>query len=216
MSRILKYDIPGEDWRLEPEAARRLVRERGWLALFAGLAPPPKRLILDVGFGRGEFLMGLARAEPESGFLGIEISFKRTLKMARRLARSEVRNVRLIEASAQQAVLLLPPNSVACCWINFPDPWPKKRHHRRRLIAPAFVGDLARRLEPHGLIHVATDHDPYAEQAGAVLAAESRLENVYAPEPFRSSVPGRQRTAYEAEWLAQGRSLRFFSYRRIE
>lgn len=215
MSRVLKYNIPGEDWRLTPETARRRVDEGGWPALFAGPAPPPKRLILDIGFGRGEFLMALARGAPESSFLGIEISFKRALKMARRLARSEVRNVRLVEASAQQVVALLPPNSVACCWINFPDPWPKKRHHRRRLIEPSFVGDLAGRLEPEGLIHIATDHCEYAEVAEAVLAAESRLENVYAPERFRSSVPGRQRTAYESEWLAQGRSLRFFSYRRI-
>jgi tRNA (guanine-N(7)-)-methyltransferase len=216
VTRALKYDIPGEDWRLPVEAARRRVRERGWPSLFVPELPSPKRLVVDIGFGRGEFLWDLAQSEPESGFLGIERSFKRVLKMARRLARSELRNVRLVETPAQVAVAeLLPPESVACAWINFPDPWPKKRHHRRRLIGPAFVADLAARLEPHGLLHVATDHREYAEVVDAVLAGEPRLENAYAPLPYRTEVTGRRPTAYELEWRAEGRPLRFFCYRRV-
>jgi tRNA (guanine-N7-)-methyltransferase len=215
VSRVLKYDIPGDDWRLTLQEAGGRVRQRGWPELFAPGLASPKRLVVDIGFGRGEFLLQFARGEPESGFLGIERSFKRVLKMARRLARYEVRNVRLIESAAERVVTdLLPPESVACCWINFPDPWPKKRHHRRRLIAPAFVRDLASRLEPTGVLHIATDHVEYAAVIDGILNAEPRLENAYAPMRYRTEVPGRSPTAYETEWRAQGRALRFFCYHR--
>jgi tRNA (guanine-N7-)-methyltransferase len=215
VTRRLKYDIPGADWRLPPECVRERVRESGWPGIFAPDLSAPARLVVDVGFGRGEFLMGLARSEPDTGFLGIEVSFKRLLKMARRLARTELRNVRLVGCTAERVVgELLPEGSVSCFWINFPDPWPKKRHHRRRLIDAKFVGDLASRLQPGGALHIATDHLEYAEVVGALLAGEPLLENLYAPEPFRVEVPGRSQTAYEVEWRAQGWPPRFFAYGR--
>ena len=192
MSRKLKFDIPGSDWRVRPDAIRELGLER----LYAPALASPLRLVVDVGFGRGEFLMELARADPTTAFLGIEYSFKRVLRMARRLARSDLVNVRLVEATAELVVgERLPEASVACFWINFPDPWPKKRHHRRRLIQRGFVRALARRLVAGGELHVATDH-------------------AYAPERFRPRVNGRPPTAYELEWRAEGHSFRFFSYRR--
>jgi tRNA (guanine-N7-)-methyltransferase len=215
VTRRLKYDIPGADWRLPPERVRERVRESGWPGIFAPDLGGPARLVVDVGFGRGEFLMGLARSEPDTGFLGIEVSVKRLLKMARRLARTELRNVRLVGCTAERVVgELLPEGSVSCFWINFPDPWPKKRHHRRRLIDAKFVGDLASRLQPGGVLYIATDHLEYAEVVGAVLAGEPLLENLYAPEPFRVEVPGRPQTAYEVEWRAQGWPPRFFAYGR--
>lgn len=211
MSRRLKLDIPGSDWRVPPDA----IDERGLEDLFgAGLAVP-LRLVVDVGFGRGEFLMGLAEKQPETAFLGIEYSYKRVLKMARRLARRELRNVRLIEAPAEQLVQQrLPDASVHAFWINFPDPWPKKRHHRRRLIQPPFVQAVARCLAPGGLLHVATDHAEYAEWIDGVLGAQPQLENLYAPEPSAREEPDRAPTAYELGWRAEGRSLHFFRYQR--
>ena len=217
MSRSLRYDIPGEDWRVDFEAALgRVGSASGWAGLFADSLPFPKRLVVDLGFGRGEFLLDLATREPESGFLGVEHSFKRVLKMARRLARTEMRNVRLIEATAERVVgQLLPRDSVSQFWINFPDPWPKARHHRRRLVAPKFVGALASRLEPGGTVDVGTDHLEYAEVVEETLSAEPRLENAFAPKRFATKVPGRMPTAYELEWRAEGRSMHFFRYRRV-
>jgi tRNA (guanine-N7-)-methyltransferase len=213
VGRALKYDIPGPDRRVVPEE----VREKGWAALFAPDLAAPFALVVELGFGRGEFLLDLAARAPEVAHVGVEVSRKRVLKLARRLARLPLGNVRLVCAPAELAVReLFAAASVSGVWINFPDPWPKKRHHRRRLIQPPFVAELAERLAPGGELHVATDHVGYAEQIDAVLAAESRLVNVFAPAAFVSEVPGRMRTAYELEWRAEGRPLHFFDYRRRE
>jgi tRNA (guanine-N7-)-methyltransferase len=211
VSRRLRYDVPGPDWRLGLEDARA----KGWEALFAPHLAPPLRIVLEIGFGRGEYLMELARRAPEVAHVGVEISWKRVLKMARRLARSELANVRLVHASGEQLLRdAIAPASLEAIWINFPDPWPKKRHHRRRLLQPALASALAERLVVGGMLHVATDDRAYAEHIDAVLAAEPRLENAFAPDRWRSEVPGRTPTAYELEWRAEGRALHFWAYRR--
>jgi tRNA (guanine-N7-)-methyltransferase len=217
VSRRLKYDLQGPDWRLAPEE----LAARGPAACFsrasgAGGRSAPPRLVVDLGFGRGEFLLGLAEKDAEGCYLGVEVSFKRVLKLARRLARAGTANVRLVQATAQQVVgECLPEGAVDCFWINFPDPWPKKRHRRRRLLQPDFVRALVRCLAPGGLLHVATDHVDYAELIDQVLAAEPGLANENAPERFRREVGDRAATAYELEWRAEGRPLHFFTYRRV-
>jgi tRNA (guanine-N7-)-methyltransferase len=216
MTRALRFDIPGVDWRISAED----VRAKGWDALFTGegetaAATASRRFVVEIGFGRGEFLLGLAQAEPATRFVGVEYSFKRVLKTARRLARTELCNVRLLQETGEFVVQeLLPDASVDEFWINFPDPWPKKRHARRRLLRPAFVHAAARRLRPGGRLHVATDDAAYAEEIDLALAAEACLENLLAPERFAREVPGRARTAYEIEWRSEGRPLHFFTYRR--
>jgi tRNA (guanine-N7-)-methyltransferase len=211
VSRRLKFDIPGPDLRVD----RDQVREKGWEALFADDLPRPFPMVVEIGFGRGEFLRQLAALRPQVAHVGVEVSFKRVLKLARRLARSGIRNIRLVEGTGEETVReLLPESSVETFWINFSDPWPKKRHHRRRLIQPPFLRDLAVRLQPGGRVEIATDHEDYAEWIERVLAAEPLLENIHTPQPFLREVPGRMRTAYQIEWLREGRSLCFWSYRR--
>jgi tRNA (guanine-N7-)-methyltransferase len=211
VARHLKFDIPGPDRRVGFEE----LRDQGVAAAFAADVAEPLPLVVEIGFGRGEFLLALAAERPERAFLGVEYSGKRVLKMARRVARSGLANLRLIQASGEDVVQeLLAPGSVETFWINFPDPWPKKRHHRRRLIQPAFVAALALRLVPGGALQVATDDVAYAEWIAEVLAGEPRLENALAPAPFAREVPGRKATAYELEWRAEGRPLHFFTYRR--
>lgn len=210
MSRRLKYDIPGPDRRVAIEDARA----KGWEALFPE-QPRPLRLVLEIGFGRGEFLADLAARAPEVAHVGVEVSWKRVLKMARRLARGELANVRLVHGLGEQVVAeAIAPGSLDAAWINFSDPWPKKRHHARRLVQPALVAALAERLRPGGVLHVATDDVGYAEHIDAVLAAEPRLANDFAPDRWRAEVPGRTPTAYELEWRAEGRPLHFWAYRR--
>ncbi len=211
MTRRLKLDIPGVDWRVSlVEAATK-----GWPALFEGEVAAPLPLVVELGFGRGEFLLDLASRNPRTAFVGVEVSFKRTLKMARRLARTPLCNVRLIEGFAEEVVReALPDASVACFWINFPDPWPKLRHARRRLLKPPLAELLSRRLVPGGALRVATDDPDYAEWIDGVLGGATELENRHAPEPFLRQEEGRMPTAYELEWRALGRPLYFFHYAR--
>jgi tRNA (guanine-N7-)-methyltransferase len=103
---------------------------------------------------------------------------------------------------------------VRAFWVNFSDPWPKKRHHKRRLLQPAFVRELATRLAPGGALEVATDDPSYAEWIDAVLAGEALLENALAPSPHVREMPGRPATAYEQEWRGKGRIPYFWTYRR--
>jgi len=210
-SRRLDREIPGPDRRVSsPE-----VLEKGWEAIFAPDLAPPLRLVVEIGFGRGEFLVDLAERRPETAIVGIEVSHKRAHKMARRLARLELGNVRLLAERAERAVEeLFAPGSVAEFWINFSDPWPKKRHHKRRLIQRGFVADLARRLAPGGELQIATDDPGYAEWIDAILADEPRLENAHAPAPHVREVSGRLRTSFEQEWRGKGRIPYFWTYRR--
>ena len=211
MSRALKYDIPGEDWR----RTSLDLADLGVPGLFPAGADAPKRFVLEVGFGRGEFLLELARREPETAFIGVEVSYKRVLKMARKVAVAGLENVRLLEGRGE--VILGELVGDACLdevWVNFSDPWPKERHAPRRVIQSGFVAHVARALNPDGVFHVATDDPTYAQQIHAVLSSEPALVNEFPEQSWRTEVPGRIRTGYEEDWLREGRSLFFFDYRR--
>jgi len=210
LARRLNHEIPGTDWRLPSTEGEGSAPD--WSAHFGSDAP----LVVEIGFGRGEFLMELAGQSPETPHLGIEYSAKRALKLARRLARSELQNVRLVQARAEEVISnALPSESVASFWINFPDPWPKKRHFKRRLIQPEFVVLLARRLVPGGMLEIATDHSAYAEWIDEILRNAQGIVNLHAPRPWRPDAPpGRKPTAYELKWRALGRNFHFFSYQR--
>ena len=159
MSRTLKYDIPGDDPRVSVDDAA----EKGWAGIFGASSASgtsgdevPKR-VLEIGFGRGEFLLAMAAAAPEVEFLGIEVSFKRTLKMARKVARAGHKRVRLIEAPGESAIQrIFEPRQLDAIWVNFSDPWPKVRHGHRRVVRPDFAANVARVLAPGGHLYVAT------------------------------------------------------------
>jgi len=232
MGRSLKHEIPGDDPRVsfdeiagsgwEPLFARARERARAREAEDAGSASgvelgagdtSARRRVLEVGFGRGEFLLALAASEPASEFVGIEVSWKRGLKMARKVARARLANVLLAVGRGEDALGdLFESRSLAEIWVNFSDPWPKARHAERRLISPSFVARAARALAPGGSLFVATDDVPYAHQIDESLAGEKSLENRYAPLAFLPEVPGRMRTGYEAQWRAESRPLHFFAY----
>ena len=110
----------------------------------------------------------------------------------------------------------IPNGSVERVYVNFPDPWPRRCHGPRRLIEPRFVRQLARKLATGGSLHLATDHPDYAEVIGSVLAGERLLENVSASTPYRCERPDAVPTTYQRAWDAQGRSCRFFHYRRVK
>ena len=212
MSRTIQREIPGNDCRVWPEEVRR----SGWSKLF-GLPVVTLRLHVDIGFGNGEFLTELARRDPGRAVVGIELSFKRVLKVARRLSHSDLRNVRLLGVDAAWAVReAFEDESVESFWINFPDPWPKRRHRCRRFVEPAFVAELSRRLMIGGSLHVATDDPEYATAIRTALAGEPLLENA----PALTAHQGEQRafppTAFERVWTAKRRRCFFFEHRRVK
>lgn len=133
-------------------------------------------LEVDVGCGKGRFLLARCRAFPETNFLGIERREKRTLSVHRKLEREGVTNVRLLRLEAAYVVEeLIPPLSVAAYYIFFPDPWPKRRHHRRRLFSPPFMQALHRTLLNAGGLNIATDYEEYFLAMRAQLRADPRF-----------------------------------------
>jgi tRNA (guanine-N7-)-methyltransferase len=146
-------------------------------ALFGRSAPT----VLEIGFGMGETTAAIAAARPDVDFLGVEVFLAGVGALLKRIGELRLSNVRIIHHDAVDVVReMMSPNSLAGVHVYFPDPWQKKRHHKRRLIAQPFVGLLASRIAPGGYLHCATDWEDYAQQMLAVLSEETQLVNAHA------------------------------------
>ncbi len=143
--------------------------------------------ILEIGCGMGETTAVIAAAHPQNDYLGIEVHTPGVGSLLKEIALRELTNLRVVQHDAVEVVRdMLPEGALAGIHIYFPDPWPKKRHHKRRLIQPPFVALLASRLAPGGYIHCATDWEEYAQQMLEVLGGEPLLQNTaaaFAPRP---------------------------------
>jgi len=155
-------------------------------ALFGRHAP----LVLEIGFGMGETTAAIAQALPDVDFLCVEVFVAGIGALCKRIDEHGLKNIRIVQGDAVELLARLPHDLLAGVHVFFPDPWPKARHHKRRLIAQPFVGRLARRIAPGGYLHCATDWDDYARQMLAELGAEPALRNAhpdasegYAPHP---------------------------------
>lgn len=179
-------------------------------AAFGGEAP----LVLDIGFGDGEALAIQAQQQPQRHFLGVDVHRPGVGRLLRRLAAAELDNVRVCIGDANDVLQRLPDAAVAGVQVYFPDPWPKKRHHKRRLLQPSFVELVARKLQPDGILHLATDWEDYAQQMFATCTAVPVLENVAAPERFVPRPASRPLTKYERRALAAGRGIADLQFRR--
>jgi len=152
-------------------------------AVFGRAAP----CILEIGFGMGEGLAEVAAAHPENDYIGVEVHTPGVGALLKQIGEHGIANVRVIQHDAVEVLTgMLVPDSLDGVHVFFPDPWHKKRHHKRRLIQAPLVKLLASRIRPGGYIHLATDWQEYAEQMLAVLTAEPLLKNTvsdYAPRP---------------------------------
>ncbi len=155
---------------------------------------------VDLGCGKGRFLLARAGNHPETNFLGIDRMLRRIRKVDRKVVGAGLTNVRLFRMEAYYAVsYLLPPDSIAAYYILFPDPWPKAKHHAHRLFNRRFIDALDRTLKPGAAIHVATDHLPYFEEIYEVMRAEHRrFEEIPAWEPIDE-----ERTDFELLFLGR-------------
>jgi tRNA (guanine-N7-)-methyltransferase len=143
--------------------------------------------ILEIGFGMGETTAAIAEAMPECDFLAVDVHAPGVGSLLKRVDERGLTNVRVVQHDAVEVLAhMIPPHSLSAIHIFFPDPWPKKRHHKRRLLQPAFVHELALRLRPGGYLHIATDWEDYAAAILATLTAEPLLANTargYADRP---------------------------------
>jgi len=137
--------------------------------------------VLEIGFGMGETTAAIALARPDVDFLCVEVFAAGIGALCKRIDEMALSNVRIIQQDAVAVVRdMLPPDALAGVHIYFPDPWPKARHHKRRLIAQPFVARLSSRIKRGGYLHCATDWQNYAEQMLDVLAHEPQLRNLHA------------------------------------
>ncbi len=144
-------------------------------------------VVLEIGFGMGDATAQIATTRPDTDFIGVEVHEPGVGALLKRIGEQGLGNLRIVQHDAVEVLeQMIAPASLAGVHIFFPDPWHKKKHHKRRLIQPAFVSRLVTRLAPGGYLHCATDWQPYAEQMLEVLGAEPGLRNTaegYAPKP---------------------------------
>jgi tRNA (guanine-N7-)-methyltransferase len=144
-------------------------------------------VIAEIGFGMGETTAAIAAENPHNDYLAIEVHTPGVGSLLKLIEERGLGNIRIVQHDAAEVLRdMVPPRGLAGVHIFFPDPWPKKRHHKRRLLQPAFATLVADRLQPGGYLHFATDWQDYAEQALGVLAAIPALRNTaedFAPRP---------------------------------
>ncbi len=170
--------------------------------LFGRSAPK----VLEIGFGMGETTAEIARSHPENDYLGIEVHTPGVGALLKRIGELSLANLRIIQHDAAEVLRdMIRPGSLSGVHIFFPDPWPKKRHHKRRLIQPQLASLLARSLAPGGYLHVATDWEDYALQILEVLSNEPALANT--AERFAPRPESRPLTKFERRGLTLGHEV---------
>jgi tRNA (guanine-N7-)-methyltransferase len=171
-------------------------------SLFGRVGP----LVLEIGCGMGEAMLAMAAGDPGRDYLGVDVH---TPGLGAMLARAEIDGIRNLAVARGDAVELLrhgvEPASLEAIHVFFPDPWPKARHHKRRIIRPEIVALMRDRLRPGGVLHTATDWVHYAEQMLDVLTADPGLRNASDGYALRPS--GRPLTKFERRGVAAGRSI---------
>jgi len=174
-------------------------------AIFGRAAP----LVVEIGSGMGETTAAIAKARPEVDFIAVEVHVPGVGSLLNRIAREELVNLRVIRHDAVEVLeRMIDDASLAAIHLFFPDPWPKKRHHKRRLVQPEFAALAARKLAPGGVVHAATDWPDYAGHMEAVFSAEPLLEKAE-----RGFTP-RPQTKFETRGRRLGHPIRDLYYRR--
>jgi tRNA (guanine-N7-)-methyltransferase len=174
------------------------------------LFPMLRPLEVEIGSGDGSFLVQYAQAHPERNFLGVERLFGRLRKIDRKGRRAQLANLRVMRIEAAYFLeYLLPASSVRALHIYFPDPWPKRKHRKNRLINAAFPELAHQVLEPNGFVYLRTDDQDYFEQMISVFAGDTRFQIVDTPAELAMIV-----TDFEREFNQRGTATRAMAYQR--
>ena len=195
------YGVPDSPQVADPEA------------LFGRRAP----LAAEIGIGGGEAVMALARNHPDWDWLGIDVFAPGIGKLLLRLEQEPLPNLRAVKDDAVAFLAeRLPARALDAVYVFFPDPWPKARHHKRRLIQAPFLDLLAERMAAGGELFLATDWADYAEWMVAELEAHPAFANVHGPGAFAPRCPDRPPTKFEARGEGRGHAVFDLHYRRAE
>jgi len=181
-----------------------------WSAIFESMRP----LVIEIGFGNGNYLLHLAESRPDFNIVGFEISNQSLEKAERKISHARRHNAAVVYGRGESALHhLFTPGSLREVHVNYPDPWFKTRHAGRRLIQRDTLDAITSRLEPGGYFYLATDIRDYAEMAHALLQNTPGLTNTLAS-PWGDTMPGRITTKYEEKGYREGRPGHFFVYQR--
>jgi tRNA (guanine-N7-)-methyltransferase len=193
-------NLPRENWRDSSWVpTSNLFEPYDWEELFGNTHP----VEVELGAGDGGFILEKARREPERNFFALERLLGRARKMAKRAPERGLVNFKILRLeSAYFIERLCPPGSVEVVHIMFPDPWPKKRHHKHRLIQPAFLGQLARVLKPGGEVRFTTDHEAYFQWAREHWSASPGWKSF-----GNWDAEGDPRTDFEQGFITEGREF---------
>jgi tRNA (guanine-N7-)-methyltransferase len=195
--------------RLDPE---RSLAGLDWTTIFGNDHP----VEVEIGIGKGRFLLAAAEARPDVNHLGVEWANEFLRIAETRATKRGLANVRFVRVDARELVArAFPPASVRALYVFYPDPWPKKRHHKRRFFQPATVDAVARFLTAEGRLHVATDHAEYWAVIEPLVDAHPSFERLpeFGGEGFPGD-PSRPLTNFEAKYLVEGRGRNRGSWRR--
>jgi tRNA (guanine-N7-)-methyltransferase len=168
-----------------------------------------RRLVLEIGSGMGETTAAIAQAHPETDFIAVEVHGPGVGSLLNRIESLQLRNLKVIRHDAVEVLdKMIADASLAAIHLFFPDPWPKKRHHKRRLVQPGFAALAARKLAPGGTLHAATDWPDYAEHMNAVFSREPLVEKATA------GFTSRPATKFEARGKRLGNPISELYWRR--
>jgi tRNA (guanine-N7-)-methyltransferase len=165
--------------------------------------------ILEIGFGMGDTTADIAGRHPENDYLGVEVHSPGVGALLRRIEKLGLANVRIIQHDAVEVIEhMIPPASLSAAHLFFPDPWPKKRHHKRRLVQPAFASLIGKKLAAGGILHAATDVPDYAEHIERVFSESRDFEKA------KSGLVARPTTKFEARGQKLGHPIRDLYFKR--
>ncbi|MBT5032757.1 MAG: tRNA (guanosine(46)-N7)-methyltransferase TrmB [Proteobacteria bacterium] len=182
---------------------------------FPSLFKNTNPVVCEIGFGNGQSLVDMAEAEPVVNYFGIEVYRPGVGNLLGQVERRGLKNIRLsLDDAVQVFEQQIPATSLARVQMFFPDPWHKKRHNKRRLINLGFLDELARVIKADGLLHIATDWEPYAEEVLELLTAHTKFENTVATFALRPQ--WRPITKYEARGHGLGHRVRDILFSRIQ
>jgi tRNA (guanine-N7-)-methyltransferase len=170
---------------------------------------------LEIGFGDGDFLLEIAKRKTDWNFIGIEIKRKRFRKAVKKSEKEKLKNVKLLLMDAQIAIEeVFSPKTFSEVYINFPDPWPKKRHKKHRIINPAFLEKLSEIMKPGGILEIASDHEEYVSYIIEALNETGIFKSEFPPHGYIHVIPNRPMTKYEMEFRREGREIHYLRFRK--